>query len=79
VKCPSDYRLWLQSMYTIFGQKWLNLYSGPMWKVVGTGQEGAQAVSSSRRTADVRVHVLYFFLDFTVTFCRHELTFLHYL
>ncbi len=42
-------------MYVVFGKKWLNLYSGPMWKVVGTGQEGAHALSTSRRTEDVRI------------------------
>lgn len=38
VSCPKDYRAWLQSMYSLFGNKWLNLYSGPMWKVEATEQ-----------------------------------------
>ena len=25
-------------MYSLFGNKWLNLHSGPMWKVEGTEQ-----------------------------------------
>jgi hypothetical protein len=30
-QCPKDYRLWQQTMYTQFGQKWAKLHHGPMW------------------------------------------------
>ncbi len=62
MKCPPDYRLWLQSIYVVFGKKWLNLYSGPIRKVVGTGQEGAHALSTSRRTENVRTFYVLLFI-----------------
>ena len=30
VSCPVDYRLWLQTMYSNFGTKWVKLHRGPM-------------------------------------------------
>ena len=41
-------------MYTLFGNKWLNLHSGPMWKVVETQQGGPKSLSGSRKIEDVR-------------------------
>ncbi len=44
-------------MYTLFGNKWLNLHSGPMWKVEGTQQDSGADVciplSSSRQSTAV--------------------------
>ena len=44
-------------MYTLFGNKWLNLDSGPMWKVESTQQDSVAHVSvplsRSRLSADV--------------------------
>ena len=37
--CPSDYLLWQQSMYNIFGVKWLRLHRGPGLSTVPIGQE----------------------------------------
>ena len=34
-------------MYSHFGNKWLNLYGGPMWKVVTTEQGGPSSYSSN--------------------------------
>ena len=31
--------MWIESMYSLFGTKWLNLHSGPMWKVEDTQQD----------------------------------------
>ena len=28
VVCPTDYRLWQQSMYALFGAKWTKLHGG---------------------------------------------------
>lgn len=36
--CPMDYRVWQQTMYTHFGQKWSNLHHGPMWNVASCTQ-----------------------------------------
>ena len=35
-------------MYSLFGNKWLNLHGGPVWKVEFTGQE-----ADSKRAVDV--------------------------
>ena len=34
ISCPPDYRLWQQTMYCHFGQKWAKLHHGPLWSVV---------------------------------------------
>ena len=34
ISCPLDYRLWQQSMYCCFGQKWAKLHHGQMGSVV---------------------------------------------
>ena len=39
MKCPTDYRLWRQTMYCHFGQKWAKLHHGPMWSAVRTNQQ----------------------------------------
>ena len=31
--CPEDYRLWLESMYSLFGTKFVKFFNGPMWKL----------------------------------------------
>ena len=37
--CPSDYRVWQETMYTQFGQKWAKLHHGPMWaSIAGDGK-----------------------------------------
>ena len=33
-ECPRDYRVWLQTMYNLFGCKWRRLHCGPMWSIV---------------------------------------------
>ena len=33
-----DYRLWLQTMYAQFGQKWAKLHHGPLWSVAPSMQ-----------------------------------------
>ena len=30
VKCPPDYRSWLQTMYILFETKWAKIHTGPM-------------------------------------------------
>ena len=30
MKCPPDYRSWLQTMYILFGTKWAKIHTGPM-------------------------------------------------
>ena len=38
-QCPSDYRVWQETMYTQFGQKWAKLHHGPMWaSIAGDGK-----------------------------------------
>ena len=53
VSCPPDYRKWLETMYSLFGNKWLNIHGGPMWKVETTGQGVPISLSTSRKTEDV--------------------------
>lgn len=31
MKCPSDYRVWLQTMYILFGTKFFHIFGGPLW------------------------------------------------
>ena len=31
LEAPADYKSWYQTMYTLFGNKWAALHSGPMW------------------------------------------------
>jgi len=38
VSCPPDYQSWLETMYVLFGTKWLKIHSGPMWSHVSTEQ-----------------------------------------
>ena len=52
--CPADYRIWLGSMYSLFGNQWLNLHCGPMWKVEATEQGEPISVGNSRKIEDVR-------------------------
>lgn len=53
--CPTDYRLWQQTMYTQFGQKWSKLHHGPLWSVVSSAQssEAVTSRSQKRDTMDV--------------------------
>ena len=41
IHCPDDYRNWLGSMFSLFGTKFVKLYSGPMWRVETTLQDQA--------------------------------------
>ena len=38
-KCPDDYKQWMTTMYSQFGNKWANLHMGPMWTVATVEQE----------------------------------------
>jgi len=38
ISCPFDYRLWQQTMYCHFGQKWSKLHHGPLWSVAFSAQ-----------------------------------------
>ena len=40
-KCLADYAMWLENMYSQFGNKWANLYNGPMWSVAMLEQVAA--------------------------------------
>ena len=49
--CPEDYKEWLVTMYTMFGNKWAKLHRGPMWEgdiieqsEIPTGSEGSSLV-----------------------------------
>ena len=41
--CPSDYREWLVTMYSVLGMKWCKLHCGPMW----SGQQVSQGIAQS--------------------------------
>lgn len=57
MKCPDDYRLWLESMYCLFGTKWTKLHNGPMWSSNSTEQD-LKCGSLSRDP--VKVHNIYY-------------------
>ena len=49
--CPENYKEWLVTMYTRFGNKWAKLHRGPMWEgdiieqsEIPTGSEGSSLV-----------------------------------
>lgn len=48
INCPDDYRQWLVSMFSLFGTKFIKLYSGPMWRIETTSQD--HQVSSSNKS-----------------------------
>ena len=48
VSCPIDYRLWLQSMYVLFGTKWLKLHCGPMLNYAPIMQSSAAMPDDSQ-------------------------------
>ena len=50
--CPEDYRLWLESMYSLFGTKFVKLFNGPMWKVEPSEMNGDD-ISQSRDPVQV--------------------------
>jgi hypothetical protein len=54
-QCPSDYRQWLVTMYSLMGTKWCKLHAGPMW----SGQQVSQGVSpvTTYRTEEARVNI----------------------
>ena len=57
--CPTDYRLWQQSMYALFGTKWTKLHGGPMWCVDSTGQDGTDGENRNFIPAEVlAIHTL---------------------
>ena len=45
LKCPPDYRLWLETMYNLFGTKWCRIFSGPMWSYVSIAQSNESAIT----------------------------------
>ena len=53
IHCPDDYRQWLVSMFSLFGTKFLKLYSGPMWRVETTCQDQNAPLASK---VPVKVH-----------------------
>ena len=38
IECPTDYKQWLVSMFSLFGTKFVRLFSGPMWSIAPTSQ-----------------------------------------
>ena len=50
--CPFDYRLWQQTMYIQFGQKWAKLHHGPLWCVASTGQSEMSSEACSLNKQD---------------------------
>ena len=52
--CPSDYLQWQQTMYNVFGTKWLRLHHGRGWSVVQTGQDTTLAERGVRNPLEVQ-------------------------
>ncbi len=51
--CPGDYSDWLVSMYSLFGTKFVKLFSGPMWRVEETSQDNDSDPKQNRLTSMV--------------------------
>ena len=64
--CPKDYRLWQQTMYVQFGQKWCKLHHGPLWRVVSSTQNPEGGVTcqplQTQDTMDVSANLVFLFL-----------------
>ena len=53
--CPEDYMLFLESMYNLFGTKWLKLHCGPMWAFEPVMQQTGESTDSSSQQRPVHV------------------------
>lgn len=47
IHAPEDYKSWMQTMYSRFGQSWAALHLGPMWAFENSSQNKEQPVSST--------------------------------
>ena len=56
IHCPDDYRQWLVSMSSLFGTKFVKLYSGPMWRVETTSQDQNAPLASKVPVKQLKVH-----------------------
>ena len=67
ISCPPDYRLWQQTMYCHFGQKWAKLHHGPLWSVVpSVSTDPNERNPNNCNTMQVRKNI-------TVTICEKPL------
>ena len=58
MQCPDDYRLWLQTMYALFGTKWAKIYCGPMWSVAQTDSVATRSRNKLQPTeVQIQVHM----------------------
>lgn len=57
--CPEDYMLFLESMYNLFGSKWLKLHCGPMWAFEPVMQQTGYSIDSRQRPVNVRTYTDY--------------------
>ena len=55
ISCPLDYRLWQQSMYCHFGQKWVRMHCGPAWGVLHSVQEHSDEQFDARKQCTMEV------------------------
>ena len=67
--CPDDYRQRLVSMFSLFGTKFVKLYSGPMWRVETTLQEQQAPRSFTKVPVKVHVHVYMYTILCVYTAC----------
>ena len=70
--CPQDYRLWQQTMYAQFGQKWAKLHHGPLWSVAASDQLDDVTVGKNMKV----VYTCILNLRFEQRIFRLRLTFL---
>ena len=76
-----DYRLWQQTMYCHFGQKWSLLHHGPMWNVTYSAQSDESRPSDVKQQSTMNV-CMYVIKILSVKFCilhRLLLTYLLFL
>ena len=58
-----DHRLWSQTMYCNFGEKWVKLHRGPMWCFADSAQEVEGSSNAKRQQQKtMKVCCIYIFL-----------------
>lgn len=64
IKCPLDYRLWLETMYILFGSKWSKIFCGPMWSHAPIMQaevtvQGSTAPINTMNPTKANLHIMH--------------------
>ena len=58
LEAPPDYKSCYQSMYTLFGNKWVAMHNGPMWSYTGNTDEEVESAPSADQSSDILTQAL---------------------